>query len=325
MNRPTGSNPWKYNDLPDHLKKYMTDGNYTYSTTVNGKTYYGADAFNLTDRRTQDHLITQMDARNLRDAIQRQTNGVAKNIYAPEFLEAQKIARQNPYAFGGNQSAPTAPAVPQASPAQTPSVPSASPVSVVMPNQSAANPMSASVPAAPKQQAKAYMPSRMEGAVSKAASMGKMKSNQIDAQRQYDMRRTGQSQLVNQMGFPTPSGATTNQSNTSSATAPYKPSKPTMQWVWDDPKEKAAWDSAGDKNTYTYLKDKDFMSNVPMKAIGLATPEAMHQFNKEAQSYYLSGEWKSKIPQKASAYKNTNKPVPMPRKNTNSTLASSLV
>jgi hypothetical protein len=60
-------------------------------------------------------------------------------------------------------------------------------------------------------------------------------------------------------------------------------------------------------------------------AIGRATPEAEHQFNKDVQSYYLSGEWKSKIPQKTSAYKNTNNTVPMPRKNTNSTLTSSLV
>lgn len=312
MNRPTGSNPWKYNQLPQHLKDFIEKEKGYGGETRNGVYIDPITSFNQMDRRSQDHLIMTMDQENLRrrqneqrlaqvkadmDAIKNSPYQPSSSLSPTDFdynalpagnkynylsipdwakqyinpamslgningvqlsnpraglrsFDASDRANQdaalraagNLYAYDlaqGKIKAPTAPAVPQASPAQTPSVPSASSVSVVMPNQSAANPMSASVPAAPKQQAKAYMPSRMEGAVSKAASMGKMKSNQIDAQRQYDMRRTGQSQLVNQMGFPTPSGATTNQS--------------------------------------------------------------------------------------ISAYKNTNKPVPMPRKNTNSTLASSLV
>ena len=213
---PVGSNPWNYNELPDHLKKYMADKNNTHSVTKNGKTYYGADAFNMMDRRAQDHLITQMDTKNLQNAIQARTNGIAGNIYSPEFLERQKEARKNPYAFGGNQAAPAAP---PAAPVQMPSVPpSASPVSVVMPNQSAANPMSASVPtASPKQQAKAYMPSRMEAAISKAVSMGRMNPNQLDVQKQYNMNRTGQSSIINALGVPSPSGATTNQAYANAA------------------------------------------------------------------------------------------------------------
>lgn len=63
---PTGTNPWNYNELPQHLKDYMAKNPYIY--TINNQNYYGADAFNMTDRRGQDFLINQWDTRHAANA-----------------------------------------------------------------------------------------------------------------------------------------------------------------------------------------------------------------------------------------------------------------
>jgi len=74
---PTGTNPWNYNELPQHLKDYMAKNPYSY--TKNGKTYNGADAFNMSDRKLQDYLISSWDTRHLQNSIIANNNAAREN------------------------------------------------------------------------------------------------------------------------------------------------------------------------------------------------------------------------------------------------------
>lgn len=86
---PVGSNRWTYDELPQHLKDYMAK--YQYSLTdANRNTYYGADAFNRTDRSFQDHWITNADKANL----QIKTNEL-KQKQQNDYIAASKKAQED--------------------------------------------------------------------------------------------------------------------------------------------------------------------------------------------------------------------------------------
>jgi hypothetical protein len=439
MDRPVGSNPWKYNQLPQHLKDFIEKEKGYTGETRNGVYIDPITSFNQMDRRSQDHLIMTMDQENLRRRQNEQRLAQAKadmdaiknspyqpsSSLSPTDFDYNALPAENKYNYLSIPDWAKRYINPAMGLGYIEGVQLSNPYAGLRSfdmsdraNQDAALRAAGNkyaydlaqgkikAPTAPKAQSGpvanggfasgqkpiTYASDRMANAIRSGVSAGKLNQSQLNNVHNRDMdanvnvlvpngttnsalleamnygvplelRKTLSSQaqskgVYNQYqnrpsaqpvgsvgGFGSPTkpgvttnsglkpvpmpkpsvGPTTNKSNTSSATATYKPPKKSLQWVWDDPKEKAAWDSATDKNTYTYLKDNDFMSNVPLIAIGRATPEAEHQFNKDVQSYYLSGEWKSKIPQKTSAYKNTNNTVPMPRKNTNSTLTSSLV
>ena len=249
---PVGSNPWNYNELPQHLKDYLQQ--YPYTLSQNGQNFTNADAFNRTDRSGQDYLINLWDRNNLRfKTAEAKENERRQNEAA---LKAAGFSTQPKGAeFDYN-------ALPASARYTYQSLPDWA-KRYIAPNQQASfnvfSPDGKKVtddvfdnsrrsvqeawmrkaqdlyardlasgkikpPAQPKQQASQQSPqqsqprvvsskppmTRMQSAISRAASSGRMGNNNLNLKMGQPifngqtglMKNSGGSQLLNQMGFP---------------------------------------------------------------------------------------------------------------------------
>lgn len=217
---PVGSNPWNYNELPQHLKDYMAKNPFSY--TKDGKTYYGADAFNMTDRRGQDHLITSWDARHLQNSIIANNNAARENAmkknWEPYGGQYDSSASPEYYSNGIRKDAWKTMGY-QAPNGMKDPVQISNGITTLWYDRSYGKPASEYRQSQSQQSPQQSQPrlvsanlpmTRMQSAISRAASSGRMGNNNLNLKMGQPifngqtglMKNSGGSQLLNQMGFP---------------------------------------------------------------------------------------------------------------------------